>query len=329
MEKVRWGRTGVEVPRVALGTWGHGGPKTVGRQPVGWSGHDDRLATEALLKAFELGITHWDTADAYGDGQSERLIGSLWDRVERQQVFLASKVGWVPGPYDHYYHPQQIRRQMQRSLTLLKTDCIDLYYLHHCDFGPRDETLDDAVELLRRFRAEGKIRFIGLSDWDSSKVVRYADRVDPDVVQVYRNVLDDDYQVSGLKRWVESRDLGVAFFSPLKHGLLLGRYEKPPVFEAGDHRGRNSAFRDEALLAHLRRCRERVERRFSDQPEPVLHALVGSLLTDAPSGCVLVGMRRPQHAAAAVVLGSPLGPEDASWVRRLYRQADQVSPPPM
>lgn len=315
------GRTEVEVSRVALGTWGHGGTMTVGRQPVGWSGHDDRFATEALLKAFELEITHWDTADVYGDGQAERLIGSVWDRVERDRVFLASKVGWNPGPYPHYYHPEQIQRQMERSLTLLKTDHIDLYYLHHCDFGPKDGHLDAAVELLRRFRAEGKIRFIGLSDWDSSKVARYADRVDPDVVQVYRTVVDDAYESSGLKRWVESKDVGIAFFSPLKHGLLLGRYEKPPVFEAGDHRSRNPAFRDEELLAELRRVRQRVEQRFSDHPEPVLHALVDSLLTDAPSGSVLVGMRRPRHVEAAAHLGSPLGVDEAAWVRRQYRRA--------
>ncbi len=321
MEKIRLGRTGVEVPRIAVGTWGHGGLKMVGGHPVGWSGHDDRLAIEALLTAYELGITHWDTADVYGDGQAERLIGSLWDRIDRHQVFLASKVGWDPGSFGHYYHPEQIRRQLERSLALLKTDQIDLYYLHHCDFGPRDQWLDPAVELLNRFQAEGKIRFVGLSDWDSSKVVRCADRVDPDVVQVYRSVVDDAYESSGLKRWVETHDTGVAFFSPLKHGLLLGQYEKPPSFDAGDHRARNSAFRDDNLLADLRRLRQRVEHRFADHPEPVLHALVDALLSDAPSGCALLGMRRPRHVEAAAQLGSPLAPDDAAWVYRQYQQA--------
>jgi aryl-alcohol dehydrogenase-like predicted oxidoreductase len=319
MEQVRLGRIGVEVPRASLGTWGHSGPKTVGRQPVGWSGHDDDQATAALLRAHELGITHWDTADVYGDGLAEKLIGSLWDRVERSDIFLASKVGWEKGPYPQFYHPEQIRGQLERSLTLLQTDCIDLYYLHHCDFGPHDETLDDAIELLQRFRSQGKIRFIGLSDWKSSRVVRYADRVDPDVVQVYRNILDDDYEASGLSRWVEAHDVGVVFFSPLKHGLLLGRYETPQSFEAGDHRNRVPGFRDEAVLAQLRRCRQRVEERFAAHPEPVLHALVDSLLSDAPSACVLVGMRRPGHVEAAAALGSPLAADDVAWVRDLYR----------
>ncbi len=320
MEQVRLGRTGIEVPRVSLGTWGYSGPKMVGRQPVGWSGYDENQATEALLRAYSSGITHWDTADVYGDGQAERLIGSLWDRVERSDIFLASKVGWAKGPYPHYYHPEQIRGQLERSLSLLRTDCIDLYYLHHCDFGPRDESLDDAIELLRRFRSQGRIRFIGLSDWESSRVARYADRVDPDVVQVYRNVMDDDYESSGLRRWVEANDVGVAFFSPLKHGLLLGSYQAPQLFDPGDHRNRIPEFRDEAELMRLRGCRQEVEKRFADHPQPVLHALVDSLLSDAPSACVLVGMRHPRHVVAATALGSPLESGDSAWVRSLYRQ---------
>ncbi len=319
MHEVRLGRTEVRVPAVAVGTWGHGGPKTVGGEPVGWSGADDGLAREALVRAAELGLTHWDTADVYGDGHAEELIGGLWHRVDRRRIFLASKVGWDPGPWEGFYHPHQIRDRLERSLRLLRTEWIDLYYLHHCDFGPGNGRLEGAIELLRRCREEGKIRFIGLSDWSSQKILRYASAVDPDVVQPYRNVRDDGYAGSGLDRWVTAHDAGVAFFSPLKHGLLLGGYLEPPVFEEGDHRRRIAEFRDPAVLDHLRDCGERVRRRFAGHPQPVLHALVGALLTGQPSACVLLGARRPEHVAAAATLGEPLSAEDAEWVRRLYR----------
>ena len=319
VETIRLGKTGVQVPRVALGTWGHGGPKLVGKHPVGWSGYDRQAARNALLLAFERGLTHWDTADVYGDGRAERSIGALWSQVPRDRVFLASKVGWEAGGYKHYYHPEQVRKQLELSLTNLRSDYIDLYYLHHCDFGPADEHLDATIDLLHEFREEGKIRFIGLSDWKSEKVARYAPVVHPDVVQPYRNVVDDSWERSGLKDWVESDEAGVAFFSPLKHGLLLGRYQEPPALGVGDHRNRVPGFKDPDQLKHFRDCRAAIEERFSSLPHPVLSCLVGALLTDAPTGCVLVGLRQPRHVEAAALVGSPLSEEDAAWVRKLYR----------
>jgi aryl-alcohol dehydrogenase-like predicted oxidoreductase len=319
VETVRLGRTGVEVPRIALGTWGHGGPKMVGKHPVGWSGYDSEAARGALALAYDRGLTHWDTADVYGDGQAERSIGSLWGPVPRAQIFLASKVGWDAGPYDHFYHPEQIRQQLEHSLVNLKTDYLDLYYLHHCNFGPNDEYLDDAVALLRRFRDEGMIRFIGLSDWKAGKVARYAQRVDPDVVQPYRNVVDDSWEASGLRAWVEEKDAGVALVYPHNQWRRLGHDREPPVFGDGDHRSRIPGFRDPDQLAHFRDCRKAVEARFPTLPHPVLSSLTGSLLADAASGCVILGLRQPHHVEAAALVGSLLTQEDADWVRSLYR----------
>src|SRR5262245_8302355 len=102
MRTVRFGRTNVTVPAISLGTWGHGGPNVNEGASVGWSGHDDRLSKEALVEAHRRGITHWDTADAYGGGHAEKLIGEVFaGGVPRQEIFLASKFGWVKGPHDH------------------------------------------------------------------------------------------------------------------------------------------------------------------------------------------------------------------------------------
>jgi myo-inositol catabolism protein IolS len=319
MRTIRFGRTNVQVPAVSLGTWGYSGPTTSAGLPVGWSGHDDRLAFEALLKAYESGITHWDTADVYGNGNAERLIGKVWKQIPRDDVFLATKVGWNPGGFDHYYHPELIQKQMEQSLRNLQTDVIDLYYLHHCDFGPGDRYLDGAISLLRRFRDEGKIRFIGLSDWDSAKVLRVIDRVDPDVIQPYRNVVDDAFESSGLKHWVDEHDVGVAFFSPLKHGLLLGKYSEPTEFPDGDFRRRIPEFRDPAALARMQEARDAVTQRFGDRPQPVMHALVGALLAGCPTACVLIGQRNIRQVAAAATAGEPLSPRDAEWVKAVYR----------
>lgn len=320
MRTVRFGRTGVEVSAVSLGTWAHGGPNIVSGRPVGWFGVVESEVRKSLQMAWDEGICHWDTADVYGDGRAEQIIGESWGSIPRDTVFLASKVGWDPGSHSHYYHPEQIRRQLESSLRNLRTDHIDLYYFHHCDFGPNGEYLDEAVDLLQSFRSDGKIRFIGLSDWKCEAITRYADRVDPDVVQCYRNAVDDTYASSGLKKWVEEKDAGVAFFSPFKHALLLGIFEGPVTFGYGDHRSSLPDFRDYGLISRLRACRIELENRFSHLEEPVIHGLVGALLTDAPTSCVLVGQHRAEHIKAAARVGEALSEAEAKWVKQLFQE---------
>ncbi|HET7712470.1 MAG TPA: aldo/keto reductase [Thermoanaerobaculia bacterium] len=320
MRTIRFGRTNAQVPVISLGTWGHGGPNTNNGVSVGWSGHDDGAARAALIAAWRAGITHWDTADAYGDGRAEQLIGTVWDEVPRDEIFLATKFGWVKGPHDHFYDPGFMRSQCERSLKNMQVEIIDLYYFHHCDFGEDDRYFEPALETMRRLRSEGKIRFVGLSDWNARKIMRFIEAVDPDVVQPYRNVIDDEYEASGLKRWVDEHDLGAAFFSPLKHGLLLGKYEEPQSFPEGDFRSRIAEFRDAGFIERMRAARRDIERRFPSHPEPVLQAVTGALLAGNPTATVLLGQRTPKQVEAASRIGESLSEADAAWVREIYRQ---------
>ena len=323
MRTIRLGRTNVNVPAVSLGTWGHGGPRvTDSGASVGWSGHDDAQAKDALIAAYRAGITHWDTADAYGDGHSEELIGEVWDVVPRREIFLATKFGYIEGSTKHFYDPKFMREQAERSLRNMRTAVLDLYYFHHCDFGPGDRYFDGALETMHRLREEGKVRFIGLSDWDGNRIMRFIDRVDPDVVQPYRNLVDDDYESSGLKQWVDAHDIGVAFFSPLKHGLLLGKYDAPVEYGEGDFRSNVGDFRDAEAIARYKRAAAAMRERFgSVSSEPVMHAVVGALLTDNPTACVLLGQRNAKQVAAAAAVGEALSEADAQWVREQYRGA--------
>ncbi|HVG24667.1 MAG TPA: aldo/keto reductase [Thermoanaerobaculia bacterium] len=310
MRTIRFGRTDVHVPAISLGTWGHGGPNVNDGNSVGWTGHDDQKAKEALVAAWRAGITHWDTADAYGNGHAEQLIGDVFSEVPRREIFLASKFGWVKGPHDHFYDPRFMREQAERSLRLMRTDVIDLYYFHHCNFGSR---FDEVLEVMRRLREEGKVRFVGLSDWNASEIMKYIERVDPDVVQPYRNLVDDEYESSGLKAHVDAHDLGVAFFSPLKHGLLLGKYDAPVEFGEGDFRSGVADFRDPAAIARYKRAATETSSRM-----PVLNAVTGALLTGNPTACVLLGQRNVRQVEAAAGAGEALSDSDARWVRGLY-----------
>ncbi len=162
MEKVRLGRTELQVSNVSLGTWSHGGPNENEGRSVGWSGFDRDVARDSLVAAAEHRITHWDTADVYGSGRSETLIGEVLKELSRNDLCLATKVGWDRGPHDHFYHGSWVRQQLESSLRRLGTDHVEIYYMHHCNFGPNDERLDEVMELFHRFKDEGKIRHIGL-----------------------------------------------------------------------------------------------------------------------------------------------------------------------
>lgn len=319
MKQITFGRTNTKVSTISLGTWSYGSGNVSGGRSVGWADQSDADSRAALIQAWKSDINHWDTADVYGNGRSEKIIGNVWDVVPRQDIFLATKVGWDMGGFDHYYHPKMIKEHIESSLRNLQTDVIDLYYFHHCNFDSND-IFEDAVDLVRRFREEGKIRFIGLSDFDSVKIMKYIDRVNPDVIQPYRNVMDDPYQSSGLKDWVDKNNAGIAFFSPIKNGLLTGKYDKPPVFKEGDFRLNVADFQDEDLLIKLQKNKLRLEKKFSGHPQPVLHGLLGTLLTDSPTGCVLLGQRDIKQVLAAAELGDVVSDDDAAWIKKLYER---------
>jgi len=271
---------------------------------------DDEHSAQTLNHALDIGVNFLDTADVYGTGHNEELIGRAVGG-RRGEIFLATKFGYVQGPAGHPYDPKFMREQAERSLRNMRTGVIDLYYFHHCDFGDR---FDEVLEVMHRLRDEGKIRFVGLSDWDASKIMKYIERVDPDVVQPYRNLVDDDYEPSGLKSYVDTHDLGVAFFSPLKHGLLLGKYDAPQTFPEGDFRSGIADFRDAEAIARYKRAAQMVGARLN-----LITAVTGALLAGNPTACVLLGQRNVRQVEEAARAGDALSIEDAQWVRAQYR----------
>jgi len=121
---------------------------------------------------------------------------------------------------------------------------------------------------------------------------------------------------------VDAHDLGAAFFSPLKHGLLLGKYDQPVEFGEGDFRSGIADFRSAEAVARYKRAAAAVRERFGPQSaEPILHAVLGALLTGNPTACVLLGQRNAKQVAAAAAAGETLSEKDAQWVREQYRGA--------
>ena len=90
MRKILLGKTGQEVSTISLGTWSYGGANKQGNIPVGWEGQEDKDSINALKHCYKVGINHWATADVYGNGRSEKIIGSLWSDIPRNEIFLAT-----------------------------------------------------------------------------------------------------------------------------------------------------------------------------------------------------------------------------------------------
>ena len=156
MKYRRLGATGLKVSEIGFGAWGIGGDVN---GSVAYGPTDDNDSRRALQRAFELGITFYDTADFYGFGHSEELIGQALRDV-RAQVVIATKVGLLDATGRYDFTRRHIKHSIEGSLRRLGTDYVDLYQLH----SPPIDSLDDGVlATLQLLQAEGKIRAFGIS----------------------------------------------------------------------------------------------------------------------------------------------------------------------
>src|SRR5712692_8135087 len=157
------GRTGIRVSVIGFGAWAIGGPAEASGTPLGWGRTSDDESLAAIRRARDLGITFFDTADSYGFGRSESLLGIVLSRY-RQEVVIATKVGVVrtsSGALKKDFSRQHIFHAVDGSLKRLRTDYIELYQVHNPTIEElKQEEIQDAME---RLQDAGKIRFWGVS----------------------------------------------------------------------------------------------------------------------------------------------------------------------
>jgi aryl-alcohol dehydrogenase-like predicted oxidoreductase len=230
------GRTGIEVSALGFGCWAIGGEwQAADGQPLGWGKVDDEESVRAIRRALDLGVTFFDTADVYGTGHSERVLGRALGR-RRDDVVVASKWGNVfdeetrtlTGADDA---PAHARRALTASLARLGTDHVDLYQLHLSDADPeRAAELRDTCE---EFVKEGLIRAYAWSTDDPARAAVFAEGEHCTAVQHAINVLQDAPDMLAL---CEELDLASINRSPLAMGLLTGK--RHAALEAGDIRSR-------------------------------------------------------------------------------------------
>ncbi|MFI5676311.1 aldo/keto reductase [Streptomyces cellulosae] len=232
------GRTGIEVSALGFGCWAIGGEwQGTDGEPLGWGKVDDEESVRAVRRALDLGVTFFDTADTYGAGHSERVLGRALGK-RRDDVVVATKWGNVfdeetrtrTGVDDS---PAYARRALTASLRRLGTDHVDLYQLHISDAD-----LDRAAELRdtsEEFVREGLIRAYAWSTDDPARAAVFAEGEHCTAVQHAINVLQDAPEMIAL---CEESNLASVNRSPLAMGLLTGKRRSGETLEAGDIRSR-------------------------------------------------------------------------------------------
>jgi aryl-alcohol dehydrogenase-like predicted oxidoreductase len=222
MKTRKLGRSGIEVSPMGIGCWAMGGS--------GWSGGaDDDESIRGLHRALDLGITLFDTADGYGEGRSERVLGKALEG-RRSQAIIATKFGYMPtGPHAE---PDFIRAACEASLKRLNTDYIDLYQFHINEYGP--EGAEEVRETLEELVASGKIRTYGWSTDYPDRARIFAQGPNCSAIQVELNVVDDAPDIIAI---CEEFNLAALNRGPLAMGLLTGKYAPGKKLPDDDVRG--------------------------------------------------------------------------------------------
>src|SRR2546426_6163588 len=306
------GRTGFEVSEIGHGMWAMGGQ---------WSESRDEESLQALRRSVELGCNFFDTAWAYGDGRSERLLGKLLRESKGRKLFVATKIPpknrvW-PGRAEHNVHdtfpPGHIREYTEKSLANLGVDAIDLTQFHVWDDSwAEDGRWQRAIEALRR---EKLIRAFGISvnRWEPTNVVKAIRTGLVDVVQVIYNIFDQAPE-DELFPVCHELNVGVIARVPLDEGSLSGALTPQTKFPPNDWRARY--FHPENLANTL----ARVEKLKAILPAGMTlpEMALRFILSHPVVSTTIVGMRKPHHVKANLA-ASDAGPLDASLLKEVKK----------
>ena len=241
MEMRKLGSQGLEVSALGLGCMG---------MSEFYAGRDDEESAATIHRAIDLGLTFLDTADMYGVGRNEELVGRVV-RERREWVVVATKFGNVRGADGSFQgisgRPDYVRQACDASLQRTGLDVIDLYYQHRVDPDvPIEETVGAMAELVRA----GKVKYLGLSE-AAPETIRRAHAVHPiTALQTEYSLWTRDPEEAILPT---VRDLGIGFvpYSPLGRGFLTGQFRRPEDIPADDYRRDNPRFRGDAFASNL------------------------------------------------------------------------------
>ena len=281
----RLGKSDLQVSEIALGSWLTYGVTV-----------DLERARACLHRAFDLGINFVDTANMYGRGAAESLLGDLLTPYGRDAYVLATKVYFPMSEIDRGLSRAQIRKQIDASLKRLRTDYVDLYQCHRYD---HDTPLEETMEAMTEVVDSGKARYIGFSEW-SPRRIRAADRLDhvapfvssqPQYSMLYRKAEREVFPLC------EQLGIGQMVWSPLAQGVLTGKYAPhqppPPDSRAANPRtnGNITRFTDDRVLEAVQKLRPLAKRLSLSMSQLALAWVLGKKGVSS----AIIGANRPEQ----------------------------------
>ncbi|HEY3715426.1 MAG TPA: aldo/keto reductase [Jatrophihabitantaceae bacterium] len=299
MRYVRLGQTDLQVSAIAFGTWAFGGD---------WGAADLEAGRDAIDYALSLGINLFDTAQGYGFGVAEELLGrALRERADREDVIIATK-GGLRMDGDRVVRDASrdwLRKGVASSLRHLDTDYIDIYQVHWPDLHtPPQETAEALTELV----AEGKIRHVGVSNYDADQTETFGRFGPVHTVQPPYHLFRREIEEAVLP-YAAAHDIGVLVYGPMAHGLLSGQVTESTTFDADDWRSHSTDFTGTTFHRNLGVVEQL--KQFAKQRDITLPQLaVAWTLANPAVHVAIVGARGPGQltetaAAADITLSEP------------------------
>ncbi|MBN8472658.1 aldo/keto reductase [Corallococcus exiguus] len=311
METRKLGRQGLTASALGLGCMG---------MSEFYAGRDDAESEATLLHALEKGITFFDTADAYGPGRNEELVGRVLG-PHRQNIILATKFGLVRDPTNPQSRgvngrPDYVKQACDASLKRLGMDVIDLYYLHRVDpKTPIEDTVGAMAELVKA----GKVRFLGLSEVNS-ETLRRACAVHPiTALQSEYSLWSRDPEDGVLQT---CRELGVGFvpYSPLGRGFLTGQFKRFEDLPEDDYRRHSPRFQGENFQRNLKLV-EHIDRLASQKQCTPAQLALAWVLSRGEDVVPIPGTKRRKY------LDDNLGALDVKLTKEDLAAIESIAPP--
>jgi len=315
MQKRRLGGTDLNLTTVGLGTWAMGGP-----WQFGWGPQDDDEALAAILKALELGINWIDTAPAYGLGHSEELVGKALKQTSVKPL-IATKCGLLWNEKKEkvpHLKRESIRKECHSSLKRLGVEIIDLYQMHWPD---PDEDVEEAWEEMAKLKGEGKVRYIGVCNFNVEQIKRArkiapVSSLQPPYSMLHREPEDE------LLDYCARNNIGVVAYSPMQRGLLTGKFsqERLAALPLDDHRRKNPDFQEPQFSATLQlvdKLRPIAER----NGRTLAQLAISWVLRRDEVAAAIVGARRPEQIAETAPASDwNLSKKDINEIEKLLTQ---------
>jgi aryl-alcohol dehydrogenase-like predicted oxidoreductase len=319
MKYTQLGERGPRVSRIAFGNWSAGGD---------WGSVDRAAAIAAMRAALDLGITHFDTARAYGFGAAEEVLGEALRpeiRSARESIVIATKGGLrnENGLPVRDSSPAALRRDLEASLRSLGTDHVDLYQVHWPDPAT---PIAETAKTLDTFVREGKVRYVGVSNYDAREMTAFQQVRPIDTLQPPYHLFRRDIEESILP-FAQEHGIGVLVYGPMAHGLLSGGMSETTTFAADDWRSKNDMFAGDAFTRNLAIVR-RLETFATERGMTVGQLAIAWTLANPAVDVAIVGARDPEQIrgttpAAEIRLSS----EDLAQIEQIMRDEVPVGGP--